>query len=89
MPDVDGPALFAWVAAERSHLRNRFGFVTGDTLGPSAVRFLADTERPYIEKPFTRDSVATLLAQFDGQSSRRADHAAMRKLNERSRTSAD
>lgn len=66
MPDIDGPALYAWIAAERPHLRDRIGFVTGDTMGPNAVRFLATTGRPSLEKPFTphglRDFVGRVRA---------------------------
>jgi len=64
MPDVDGPAIFAWLSVERPHLVDRLAFVTGDTLGPAAVRFLADAGRPYVEKPFTRESIAKLLREL-------------------------
>jgi CheY-like chemotaxis protein len=53
MPGIDGPTLYAWVRAERPHLLPRFGFVTGDTMGPAAVRFLAESGVPSLEKPFT------------------------------------
>ncbi len=61
MPDVDGPALFAWIKAERPELAGRVAFSTGDTLGSTAVRFLAREGRPFMEKPFTPDSLRTLL----------------------------
>ncbi len=53
MPDGDGPSLFAWLEAEHPQLASRIAFVTGDTLGPAAGRFLARTGCPVIEKPFT------------------------------------
>jgi CheY-like chemotaxis protein len=59
MPDVDGPALHAWMAAERPCLLDRLGFVTGDTLGPNAARFLASSGRPCLEKPFTPKALRT------------------------------
>jgi PAS domain S-box-containing protein len=62
MPDVDGPALHAWIAAERPALLDRLGFVTGDTLGPNAVRFLADAGRPTLEKPFTPAGLRAFVA---------------------------
>jgi CheY-like chemotaxis protein len=39
MPEMDGPALFAWLQSERPELAARVAFVTGDTLGVDAVRF--------------------------------------------------
>jgi CheY-like chemotaxis protein len=66
MPDLDGPALHDWVQRERPHLAARMAFVTGDTLGAEAVRFLTRAARPFIEKPFTRASVKRLLTQATG-----------------------
>jgi len=64
MPGMDGPAFFSWLQRERPHLAGRIVFVTGDTLGIEAVRFLARAGRPFIEKPFTRASVKSLLAEL-------------------------
>ena len=61
MPDVDGPAFYAWIERERPEMRRRVGFVTGDTLGPSAVRFLARSGCPYLEKPFTPQTVRAFV----------------------------
>jgi two-component system NtrC family sensor kinase len=63
MPDVDGPALHAWIAAERPHLLARLGFVTGDTLGPAAARFLAKANRPCLEKPFTAQALRSFVGR--------------------------
>ncbi len=65
MPDLDGPALFAWIAAERPELAGRVAFSTGDTLGSTAVRFLAREGRPFLEKPFTPDSLRALLDEVE------------------------
>ncbi|RST31492.1 response regulator [Sphingomonas ginkgonis] len=64
MPDFDGPALYRWLLAERPYLAERIAFVTGDTLGPAAVRFLEESGRPALEKPFTRETVNDLLARI-------------------------
>jgi PAS domain S-box-containing protein len=64
MPGVDGPELYAWVRAERPDLADRIGFVTGDTLGPAAVHFLQEADRPYIEKPFTRAAIRSLVGEL-------------------------
>ena len=67
MPDVDGPALHSWLLEARPTLASRVLFVTGDTLGPSARRFLAAAGQPVLEKPFLpadlRRAVAELLAR--------------------------
>jgi len=63
MPGIDGPALHAWIKAERPHLLNRLGFVTGDTMGPGAVRFLAESGRLSLEKPFTPQAVRDFVGR--------------------------
>lgn len=62
MPGMDGPAILDWISRSRPDLVARVGFVTGDTLGPAAVRFLENAGRPYIEKPFRREGVRQLLS---------------------------
>ncbi|MBX3582131.1 MAG: PAS domain S-box protein [Rhizobiaceae bacterium] len=64
MPDVDGPALFRWIAENHPPLTQRVLFVTGDALGPAAGRFLAESSRPFLEKPFTPSDVVRLVADF-------------------------
>jgi len=64
MPGIDGPELYAWIRAERPDLANRIGFVTGDTLGPAAVGFLKEAGRPFIEKPFSRQAIRSLVAEL-------------------------
>jgi signal transduction histidine kinase/PAS domain-containing protein/ActR/RegA family two-component response regulator len=67
MPDLDGPALFAWINMERPDLVQRTAFSTGDTLGPSAVRFLTRAGCPFMEKPFTRAALRKLIEEVDSQ----------------------
>lgn len=64
MPDMDGPALFQWIKTHHPSLVDRIVFVTGDALGPAAGRFLAESGRPFLEKPFTPANVARLIAGF-------------------------
>jgi two-component system NtrC family sensor kinase len=74
MPDVDGQALFRWLGAHHPSLVERTIFVTGDSLGPAAGRFLAESRRPVLEKPFTADEltrqVAALVAEQTAKQSR-------------------
>jgi len=61
MPGFDGADLFAWVRENRPWLAERVVFLTGDTLGPGANRFLETCGRPYAEKPFSPESIARLI----------------------------
>jgi PAS domain S-box-containing protein len=74
MPDVDGQALFRWLSAHHPSLVDRTIFVTGDSLGPAAGRFLAESRRPVLEKPFAADEltrqVAALVAEQAAKQSR-------------------
>jgi two-component system NtrC family sensor kinase len=64
MPDIDGPQLFAWIEANHPALAERTLFVTGDTLGPTAAKFLARCNRPVLEKPFSPADVVRLVREF-------------------------
>jgi CheY-like chemotaxis protein len=64
MPGLDGPGLFAWLKTEHPHLAERTAFLTGDTLGADAVRFLTRAGRPFLEKPFSPAAVRQLVAEL-------------------------
>lgn len=64
MPDVDGPALFRWLEKEQPWLKDRIAFVTGDTLGPAAGRFLARSGCPVVEKPFVPSDIRRVVASL-------------------------
>ncbi|MDI4656788.1 PAS domain S-box protein [Xanthobacter autotrophicus] len=66
MPDGDGPSLYNWLLSHRPDLSTRIGFISGDTLGPSAGRFLARSGCPLIEKPFTPTDVRAFLGALIG-----------------------
>jgi PAS domain S-box-containing protein len=61
MPGLDGPGLYSRLEAERPDLVQRLGFMTGDTLGPSARAFLKQAGRPCLEKPFTPYDARSLI----------------------------
>lgn len=63
MPDGDGASLHNWVCAHRPQLARRMGFVTGDTIEPSARAFLARSGRPSLEKPFTPAALRAFVAR--------------------------
>ena len=64
MPGVDGPALFNWMEDEHPELVDRLAFLTGDTLGPTAARFLDRAGRPTLHKPFDRAELRRLIAEL-------------------------
>lgn len=64
MPNTDGPALFDWACQAMPDIGQRFVFVTGDTLGSAAARFLERAGRPFIEKPFSRESIRQVLSSL-------------------------
>lgn len=68
MPDIDGPRLYRWLADHHPALAERTLFVTGDALGSTAGRFLAESQRPVLEKPFALADVARLVGEFPPRS---------------------
>ncbi|QEL26701.1 PAS domain S-box protein [Bosea sp. F3-2] len=68
MPDGDGPFFYGWLEANHPELLSRIVFLTGDSLGPSASRFLARSKSPSLEKPFSRADIATMLEDMMGRS---------------------
>jgi two-component system NtrC family sensor kinase len=62
MSEEDGPTFFRWLKQARPDLAQRIAFVTGDTLGPAAGRFLAECGRPVVEKPFVPSEIRKLVA---------------------------
>ena len=52
MPDLDGPEFYERVIAKKPLLRDRFIFITGDSLNPRANRFIKSTNALCLDKPF-------------------------------------
>ena len=71
MPRLDGPSLYATLERQDPDLLKRTGFVSGDTLSPSARVFLERVHRPFIEKPFTLEEVRNLVDQILGRQEER------------------
>ena len=64
LPGIDGAALYTWMAQNKPELCARTAFVTGDTLGQASERFLADAQRPLLEKPFLPTDVRRLIEEL-------------------------
>jgi CheY-like chemotaxis protein len=70
MPDLDGPALYRELTAQRPEMLSRIVFMTGDTLGGDMSGFLTDTGVRVLEKPLdpagVRAKVQAYLASRAG-----------------------
>ncbi len=63
MPDLSGPKLWERLIGAGSYLAERVVFVTGDTVDRDTQRFLKETGRPVVSKPFGLSDLATVLAE--------------------------
>jgi nitrogen-specific signal transduction histidine kinase len=70
MPGMGGRVFFETVARERPALAERIGFVTGDTMSPSARAFLDAAGRPFLEKPITPPELRALARRMLAEAAR-------------------
>jgi CheY-like chemotaxis protein len=63
MPELDGPGLYQALEAHYPHLCRRFIVLTGDTLSPEALAFVAESGAPRLTKPFTAAAVRDTIQQ--------------------------
>ncbi|MBI4560438.1 MAG: response regulator, partial [Candidatus Rokubacteria bacterium] len=61
MPWLDGPGLYRALEHHRPELRQRFIFLTGDTLSPETTAFLEQSGVPSLSKPFTLADVRQVV----------------------------
>ena len=61
MPGMDGPAFFDEMQKLDPRLASRTAFVTGDTLSKDVATFLANCQRPHLEKPATPAELLALV----------------------------
>ncbi|HRP97463.1 MAG TPA: response regulator [Rhodocyclaceae bacterium] len=64
MPGIDGRQLYERIASEHPQLVPRIGFVTGDTMSPTARAFLDTAGRPYLEKPIAPSELRALVRRL-------------------------
>jgi DNA-binding NtrC family response regulator len=68
MPHLSGAELHRELLAKRPDLVQRLMFSTGDVASADAASFLADSERPVIEKPFELSRLEEILRQIVDES---------------------
>jgi PAS domain S-box-containing protein len=61
MPDITGLGVFEVVSEQRPRLAQRFVFMTGGAVTERAREMLAFTDRPVLDKPFSRQDVERIL----------------------------
>ncbi|HET7372873.1 MAG TPA: ATP-binding protein, partial [Gemmatimonadaceae bacterium] len=64
MPDLDGRALYEEIGRRWPGEVGRIVFVTGDTLASGLRRFVSESGRPVIEKPFLPSEVRRVVADL-------------------------
>jgi signal transduction histidine kinase len=64
MPSLNGPELYARLIETKPELVKHMGFVTGDTMGDSMGEFARSSNRPVLEKPFTKAGIRAMLASL-------------------------
>jgi len=64
MPGIGGRGFYEIVARDLPDLARRVGFVTGDTMSPSARGFLDSADRPYLEKPIAPSELRALARRM-------------------------
>lgn len=68
MPERDGRALYETIRSTYPELEPGVGFITGDTLGRASQAFLAETGRPYLEKPVSPKELREFVKQIRRES---------------------
>jgi len=74
MPGMSGDAFYTRVAEARPALARGFIFMTGVGFGTDVERFLEESGRPLLEKPFSTQDALEAIAEVASQN--RADRAA-------------
>ena len=73
MLGIDGPAFYETVSIKRPQLKDRFIFITGDSLNQRASKFIDSKIVPCIKKPF---KIADLNRTINEVANRSNTHAA-------------
>jgi CheY-like chemotaxis protein len=63
MPHMDGPGLYDALRKLKPHLLDRMIFATGDLLNEETGRFVKESGRPCIEKPFMPAQIRELVEE--------------------------
>ncbi len=62
-PTMNGKELYQWLQKEQPQLVRGVIFTTGDVMFGDTQRFLGQTDRPFLPKPFTPDEIRTIMRE--------------------------
>jgi CheY-like chemotaxis protein len=60
-PKMNGKELYLWLQKKYPQLAVRVMFTTGDVMGGDIQRFLEQSGRPFLRKPFTPAELKTIV----------------------------
>ena len=63
MPGLGGPDFYRMVTEQKSNLKDRIIFITGDALDDSAKAFIDSVTNPHVEKPFNLNQLGEVIAK--------------------------
>ena len=70
MPDLDGPAFYEAVITKKPLLKDRFIFITGDSLNQRSSRFIKSTNTLCLDKPFRisdlNEAISEIIRRTNG-----------------------
>jgi CheY-like chemotaxis protein len=70
MPQMNGDELYRKAIARRPELRERFVFLTGDTMSEDTQIFLSEQARPHLNKPFELETMIQVISQVLAEQNR-------------------
>jgi two-component system NtrC family sensor kinase len=76
MPHLDGRGFYGELVRQESPLRNRLLFVTGDTVAPHTSKFLKQSGRAHLAKPFLVEELKKVVEQTLAEARRQENGAA-------------
>jgi CheY-like chemotaxis protein len=62
-PAMNGLEFYMWLQEQHSTLANQVIFTTGDISFGETQRFLEESDRPFLPKPFTSDELITRVRE--------------------------
>lgn len=66
-PRMDGIQLFRQLTRENPEIAKKFIFTTGDLLSGNVKKFLEETERPFLPKPFVPKNLRAIVKMALGR----------------------
>jgi len=62
-PVMNGTQLYQWITERHPELANRVIFTTGELLGSASEKFIEQSGRPFLPKPFTPDILKAMVKE--------------------------